>query len=343
MNEENKELVNETAPAAKVKQKKRLHPIIYTPLTVVLTFVLMLAGQFLGYFLLPVKLYMNLEPKWIFIIEMYLSFLGIHIVILLHSFIFNRDVFWSYFPRKDNGNNLKMLGWGIIAGFLMNAFCIAVAWLHKDIHFTIGRFDVLYILVAFLFVFIQSSAEEVTTRGFMYQRLRNRINPWIAAFLNSFLFAALHLGNPGVSRLAIFNIFMFGFAMSVVMVFTNSLWFCMGLHTAWNYCQNIFFGLPNSGLVSQGSFFHLEASRGSVFYDPRFGVEATVMTTLVQLRLIRYFAYKYARKPEQTVSATADAVAPTVEPVLTETIEDKQDAETASAETVELTSDEESE
>lgn len=309
MNEDNNVVLDENRP--EVKQKKRLHPAIYTALTVVLTYVLMIVGQLLGYFMLPTKLYMNLGDKWIFIFELYLSFLGIHVVILLHSFIFNREIFKSYFQRKDNGNNLKMLGFGILAGFLMNTICIAVAWLHKDVHFTIGSFDILYMLVAFLFVFIQSSAEELTTRGFMYQRIKSRTNPWIAAFLNSVLFAALHLGNPGVSRIAIFNIFMFGFSMSVVMVFTNSLWFCMGLHTAWNYCQNIFFGLPNSGLVSQGSFLHLEASRGSIFYDPRFGVEATIMTTLVQLGLIRFFAYKYARKngsaPSEPIAEEASA------------------------------------
>ncbi len=34
----------------------------------------------------------------------------------------------------------------------------------------------------------------------------------------------------------------------------------MGVHMAWNYTQNIIFGLPNSGIVSGFSLFKLDAA-----------------------------------------------------------------------------------
>ena len=79
------------------------------------------------------------------------------------------------------------------------------------------------------------------------------------------------------------NIIAFGLAMSVVMIRMESLWFCIAAHTAWNFSQSIFFGLPNSGIVSEGSFFHLEAARDSAFYSTAFGVEGTITTTILYL------------------------------------------------------------
>jgi hypothetical protein len=49
----------------------------------------------------------------------------------------------------------------------------------------------------------------------------------------------------------------------------------MGIHTGWNFTQNYLFGLPNSGLVSEASVFHLDAANGitNLIYDWDFGVE----------------------------------------------------------------------
>ena len=47
-----------------------------------------------------------------------------------------------------------------------------------------------------------------------------------------------------------------------------------------------YFGLPNSGIVSEGSFLHLEAARDSAVYSALFGVEGAITTTLVLLVLV---------------------------------------------------------
>ena len=59
----------------------------------------------------------------------------------------------------------------------------------------------------------------------------------------------------------------------------------IAIHTMWNFTQNFLFGLPNSGIVSQGSFLHLDAAAGSVFYDAVFGVEGALPAVLVDLAL----------------------------------------------------------
>ena len=49
----------------------------------------------------------------------------------------------------------------------------------------------------------------------------------------------------------------------------------------WNFTQNLLFGLPNSGLVSQSSFLHLDAASDSLFYDATFGVEGSLTAVIV--------------------------------------------------------------
>ena len=123
------------------------------------------------------------------------------------------------------------------------------------------------------------------TRGYMMGAIRDRYNVWVAAAVNSLFFGALHLLNPGITVLSFVNIVAVGLALSVVMIKLESLWFCIAMHTAWNFSQSIFFGLPNSGIVSEGSFFHLDAARDSVLYSAAFGVEGAITTTLVLLAL----------------------------------------------------------
>ena len=47
----------------------------------------------------------------------------------------------------------------------------------------------------------------------------------------------------------------------------------------------ILFGLPNSGIVSQGSFLHLEAASPSFWYDPTFGIEGTIPSVIAEVLL----------------------------------------------------------
>ena len=87
--------------------------------------------------------------------------------------------------------------------------------------------------------------------------------------------------------MAIIGIIICGFSYSLVRWYTGSIWICMGLHTMWNFTQNFLFGLPNSGLVSEMSVFHLDAATGvsNLIYDYGFGVEAAIPALLVDAAL----------------------------------------------------------
>ena len=101
---------------------------------------------------------------------------------------------------------------------------------------------------------------------------------WVAIIVNAAAFGFLHIFNNGVSVLAIIGITITGISYSLVMWYTGSIWAPIGIHTMWNFTQNFLFGLPNSGLVSEVSVFHLDAANGTsnLIYDFGFGVEAAL-------------------------------------------------------------------
>ena len=275
-------------PAAETKKKRRpIRHMIWAVCLIALLIVLL--GQIAGDFLVgfAIKGFGITDASTLFLF-MYLSMIGVDLLVLLYTLLCERPIFRSFGRRAvpgGRGNTWKLFGVGLLAGFAMNALCILAAWLHGDIVLSVGRFRPLYLLAALVCVCVQSGAEELVTRGYMMGAIRDRYNVWVAAAVNSLFFGALHLLNPGITVLSFVNIVAVGLALSVVMIKLESLWFCIAMHTAWNFSQSIFFGLPNSGIVSEGSFFHLDAARDSVLYSAAFGVEGAITTTLVLLAL----------------------------------------------------------
>jgi uncharacterized protein len=75
---------------------------------------------------------------------------------------------------------------------------------------------------------------------------------WLAAGVLSLVFAALHLTNPGETKLGISSVVAIGLFLAFTLYRTGSLWFAIGMHAAWNWGQTFFYGVPNSGMVAKG-------------------------------------------------------------------------------------------
>ncbi len=273
--------------AAAPKMRRPVRHMIWAVCLIALG--LMLLGEILGNLITNALVgVLHITDGPTLFLMMYLSFIGIDLAVLLYALLCEKPILRSFGRGAEpwgRGNTWKNFGLGLLVGFGMNALCILAAWLHGDLHFSVGRFNALYLLSALICVCVQSGAEELLTRGYMMGAVRQRYKVWVAAAVNSLFFGALHLLNNGITVLSFVNIVAFGLALSVVMVKLESLWFCIAVHTAWNFSQSIFFGLPNSGIVSEGSFLHLEAARDSGVYSAVFGVEGAVTTTLVLLAL----------------------------------------------------------
>ncbi|MBQ9928776.1 MAG: CPBP family intramembrane metalloprotease [Lachnospiraceae bacterium] len=272
--------------------KQIMTKIFTLPVLYVKTFMMILFGQALGTLILlfvqdalvAIDPVLAESDVWITGLQ-YGLFIGIWILMILCLAISKKSrpiLKCTWIQTK--GNNLVNLLMGLLLGFGLNAFCVLIAWLHKDIYLYFDSFRPLSFLLLFVLVFIQSSAEEVLCRGYLYQKLlKGYKHPTVAILGNSLLFALLHLGNEGVTLLSIINIVTVGILCSLFVYYMDSLWCAFGMHAAWNFTQNILFGLPNSGMVFPYSVFKLDASTAtdSFAYNVGFGIEGTVMSTLI--------------------------------------------------------------
>lgn len=267
-----------------------------------ITVLLILLGQVLGSFLQFIPFMISTDAA--VTATMYFSFIGIWILTLVYiRFTKKNRPILKVIGTGAVGNNWKNFLLGIAIGFGLNGICILAAWLHKDISLYYDSFQPVSFVIIFIAVFVQSSAEELVCRGFLYQRLRRSYkNPAVAIVGNSLLFALLHLFNDGVTALSLLNIFVVGLLFSFMVYYMDSLWCAMAAHAAWNFTQNIIFGLPNSGMISPYSVFRLDASaaKDSFAYNVGFGIEGTVIADAVLILAcvcIWLWGRKYAKKP----------------------------------------------
>ncbi len=143
---------------------------------------------------------------------------------------------------------------GSVIGGVSLALATAIATAGGGLSFTISPraaiVQVLQTLVfsALLFV-LAALAEEALFRGYPLQTLTRANLAWLAVFLTSVPFAAVHLRNPNVAAgFTFINTALAGVWLAVAYLRTRSLWFPLGVHWAWNWALGSLFGLPVSGI-----------------------------------------------------------------------------------------------
>ena len=143
---------------------------------------------------------------------------------------------------------------GSLIGIVSLALATAIATAGGGLSFTIsGRAALVQVVQTLVFsalLFIVAAlAEEALFRGYPLQTLTRANLAWLAVFLTSVPFAAIHLRNPNVAAgFTFFNTALAGVWLAVAYLRTRSLWFPLGVHWAWNWALGSLFGLPVSGI-----------------------------------------------------------------------------------------------
>lgn len=237
---------------------------------------------------------MGLLPDWLATGQAYLASIGVWLVALLWFLRKTNKPIWKAIDRRSAGNNFRNLMIGFALGAALNGFCAFAACMFGSISLDFSSFNIAYALILLACVFVQSSAEELVCRGYLYQKLLNKYRrPVVAIVGNAAIFAAFHLLNPGVTVLSIVDIMVCGILFSLLVYYFDSIWMAMAAHTAWNYLQSIVLGLPNSGNVLPYSIFKLDAAsaRDGLAYTTGFGLEGSIMAILVQVVAIAALIY----------------------------------------------------
>lgn len=262
---------------------------------ILLSLVLMLIGMLMGALITGiVGGVMKIDESKMQTVMSYLPFIGVIIVTLLYVRLTTKQFFPLFF-KGLSGNNFKMMNLGLLTGFMMNSICILPAVLTGNLKLSLGSVSIGWLLACFVMVFIQSSAEEILDRGYVLFHLRSRYGFVKALIINSVVFSLMHLANDGITFVSIINIVLIGVFFTFSVHYLNSLWFAMATHAAWNFTQNFIYGLPNSGLPAESSIFKINSATQSFFYDTTFGIEGTIVTTVVVLCAI-IVLYMFAKR-----------------------------------------------
>ncbi|MDR1699693.1 MAG: CPBP family intramembrane metalloprotease, partial [Lachnoclostridium sp.] len=134
---------------------------------------------------------------------------------------------------KKNALRDYLIGmfWGILLLSSLHVVLYAFGYIE---HIQYNGFNFLLILYFVGFI-LQSASEEVLLRGYLMNSAAARSNIPVSVILNSGIFTALHLFNPGITTLSILNIFIFGVVFSLVFLLSDNIWMASGLHFFWNF------------------------------------------------------------------------------------------------------------
>jgi hypothetical protein len=127
--------------------------------------------------------------------------------------------------------------------------------------------------------------EETLFRGILFRFLEEGFGSWIALTITALFFGLSHLNNPHATLWSAIAIALeAGVALGAVYMATRSLWFAMGVHTAWNFLQGTIFGVAVSGNGAPTESLFQPRMQGNPWVTGgAFGIEASVITVVVGL------------------------------------------------------------
>ena len=194
---------------------------------------------------------------------------------------------------------LKGFGLGL-ALFLVTLLGLVALGQYRFESFHLNPYSLVFVIFTIPFWILQGTAEELVTRAWLIPQLAKRTNLKVAIIISSSLFTLLHLGNPGITFLSAIDLFLFGIAMSLYLLKTDTIWGVAGIHGAWNFAQGNLFGILVSGQPSGTSLMtFLPQGNQGWLSGGSFGIEGSVMTSLVLLLLIVYLAYQLKKENER--------------------------------------------
>lgn len=173
-----------------------------------------------------------------------------------------------------------------------------------------GNPDPFLIIVCLLGFMIQGMSEEVAVRGYLMTSMARKNGVIISVIMSSMVFSAIHFANPGLSPIALINLFLFGAAAAVLFIKRGNIWAAAGMHTFWNFYQGNIYGInvSGTGLVS-GTLMDTTCSGSLPAYltGGAFGIEGSIYVTASMLLLILAVIFIVpVKKAEQAAEKTPE-------------------------------------
>jgi len=164
---------------------------------------------------------------------------------------------------------------------------------------------VVYLMVGFF--------EEYLFRGYALHTLAEGIGFWPAAFILGIVFAYVHMGNGGETRIGIIGVLLFAIFAATTLRRTGNLWLAVGAHTGWDWGESFLFGVSNSGLPASGRLLSSHSSQGPDWLTGgTVGPEGSIFTLILWAVMTVLFLILYKPLGPVSVIVTAKEEATTL-------------------------------
>lgn len=193
---------------------------------------------------------------------------------------------WRKLPLSLLGLSLKGRGKDLLAGLGVAMLLYAVGF---GVSLLIGTVEVASVqlvprnlLGRLLLFLLMAVTEEIMLRGFVLGRMLSEgMNRFVALFLSSALFSAMHLLNPNFALLPFVNVLLGGCLLGASFLYTRNLCFPIVLHWFWNWLQGPVLGYEVSGMDSGETLLTLRLTGSELLTGGNFGFEGSLLCTVL--------------------------------------------------------------
>lgn len=218
-------------------------------------------------------------------------FFSIAIMLQNIALIGSSMIMWKAFEKNKlrfmGVNNIRKGYKELVVGLLLGAVTITIVGIililigEVKLVNSLSKPNISYELLSGLIAFIAVGfGEEIFGRAYCMSVLKQTRNRYIILGVSAVIFAAMHLGNSGISFLALINLFLVGVLFGYMFMKSGNVWMPIGFHITWNYFQGYVLGFQVSGNEVMG-IYQLNNVGNSLFNGGTFGPEGGIIVTAI--------------------------------------------------------------
>jgi membrane protease YdiL (CAAX protease family) len=128
---------------------------------------------------------------------------------------------------------------------------------------------------------VAGTSEELSFRGYPFQRLADSVGPIGATAAFAVLFGLVHLGNTSHTWISTCNTMLVGVTFAVAYFRTRALWLPVGMHVSWNFVQGFVLGFPVSGILLPQSLVRPQIHGADWLTGGAYGPEGSLLAAVV--------------------------------------------------------------
>lgn len=202
------------------------------------------------------------------------------------------------FVEKTDKNTIKDLGFtkniidvfkGVFLAGISLFIIVTVLVLLKQVSF-IGinkNADIKLMCLFFGGFLIQSTAEEILCRGFLFQRLNEKFSINLSILFSFMAFGIPHFPelfkeNILIGIVGIFNLLLVTYVFSFLMIRYKNIYPSIGFHSIWNFILFSIIGLNLSGTDNYYSLLSF-STKNNFINGGNYGIEASIICTIILL------------------------------------------------------------